>query len=119
MPTLDTVFRDIRGAWPRAWAASGGGGSYNVTLIFASSTEDSAEGVSGVVGSTDAEQSFSFTAISPRTGLPRRLEISESDTLRLVVTYPADYDGEDYVYTDRSGTTHTGTFPVGGGTVNY
>lgn len=90
-----------------------------ITLVFSSAVTDSDGGVAAVAAATDAEQSFSFNEITPRTGLPDDLEISESSTLKLVVTFPSDYEGAAYTYTDTAGTPHAGTFPFGSGTVNY
>ncbi len=89
------------------------------TLEFSSSTTDSAAGIFGIVGSTNPNITFSFTAISPTVELPADLEISESSVLKLVITFPLDYVGTSYIYTDSSGTPHNNTFPVGGGTANY
>lgn len=121
MATFTDVFRNV-GSPRMAPGMSGSAGDpvgTEYTLTFASSTEDSAAGVFGVVGSTNANIAFTFNEVTPRTGLPRDLEISESGTLRMVVTFPADYEGENYTYTTTAGVQHAGTFPSGNGTVNY
>lgn len=116
---MQRLFRNVRPSRirPKFSTVAPVGGS--ITLTFASSATDADGGVSGVVGATDAEQAFSFTEVTPRTGLPIDLEISESGTLRLVVTFPSDYVGQAYTYTDRAGVPHAGTFPSSNGTVNY
>lgn len=118
MALLRTVFRRT-GRPPRALPAVAAPPPTDVTLEFSSSTTDSGGGVFGVVNSADPNIAFSFTEITPRVGLPRDLEVSESGTLKLVVTFTSDYDGQPFVYTDSSGNAHAGTFPSGNGTVNY
>ena len=85
--------------------------NFNILLNFLSSTTDFDAGVVGVVGSPDPNISFAFDEISPRIGLPFDLEISESTVLKLVITFPSDYSGKEYRYTDSSGTIHDDIFP--------
>lgn len=116
---IQQIFRRIRSARirPKLSTSSPAGGS--ITLTFASSTVDADGGVRGDVGATSASQSFSFGEVSPRVGLPIYLEITESSTLRMVITFTSDYSGKNYTYTTTGGVSHTGTFPSSNGTVNY
>lgn len=114
MPTFNMVMRKIRGGRPRSGVVG-----TTITLTFVSSVLDSEGGVSATAASTSASQQFRFTEVVPRTGLPEDLEISESSTLKLVVTYPSDYEGTAYTYRDTAGLDHGGTFPTGGGSVSY
>lgn len=117
MPLLYTAVRRCRPSRPRAEPPVTV--STNATLEFSGAVTDSDSGVFGVVATTNANITFSFLAVTPRVGVPRDLEISESGVLKLVVTFTSDYDGQSYVYRDSSGTSHNGTFPSGNGTVNY
>lgn len=101
---------------PRVWGVLA---ATSIILTFDSSTTDADGGIFAVVGSVDAEQRFSFTEITPRVALPADLEISESGVLKMVVTFPLDYTGAAYNYTDTNGAAHAGTFPSGNNTVNY
>jgi hypothetical protein len=112
------LHRVLRRAGVRA-RKSGAGASFPVTLTFALSTEDSDSGVSGTANATDENLAFSFVPVTPRVGLPIDLEISEGATLVLVVTFPDDYSGEAYTFTETDGTDHAGTFPATHDTVSY
>jgi len=116
MPRIEQVLRKGGKPHPRPRPP---GPATTIILTFDASVTDADGGVSGVVGSTNANQRFSFTEIMPRTGLPADLEISESSTLKMVVTFSLDYAGASYVYTDTAGAAHSGIFPATNGTVNY
>ncbi len=114
MPTSHVAFRRLRP--PKKTVRSL---TVATVFSFASSTEQSGGGIFALAGGTDADQLFSFVPLSVTIELPADLEISESSTLKLVVTFPLDYAGLAFTYTDTSGGAHAGTFPSADGTVNY
>ncbi len=91
--------------------------SYDTTLTFTSSTSANAAGVAGEVLASDADLKFEFNLVTPRTGTPANMNINLSSTLVMVVTFPTDYAGAAFKFTDAAGVVHTGVFT--NGTVNF
>lgn len=91
--------------------------TFDTLLSFAASTTPSGAGVSGTVTVVDADQSFEFNAISPRTGTPQSMNIRVASVLEAVIDFPTDYLGQPFNYTDKLGVEHAGVFA--GGNVNF
>jgi hypothetical protein len=106
-------FSPERGISPIFTGSSSIPTTFDTTLDFASSTTDSAAGVSGTAGSTDADQLFEFNAITPQVGTPQSMSIKVSSVEELTVDFTTDYLGQYFRYTDKAGVEHTGVFTNG------
>lgn len=114
--TWRTRFSPERGLSP-IFDAGGGSSApttYDTEIVTASSATPAAEGgITIVAGATDAEQSFEFNTIADPEGLPSDMTITVGGVEELVVTFPADYIGQYFRYTDKAGVEHVDTFVNG------
>ena len=84
--------------------------NYNSSLNFTTAATLSVQGVTGV--STGA-MSFLFNLISPRVGSTYTMPINYNGTLLLTITYPSDYLGQEFQYTDSNGQVFKANFVNG------
>ncbi len=91
--------------------------AYDTILIFPTATTDNEQGVTGTVAASDADFKFEFNAITPRIGLPNSMTLRIGSTDIIVLDYYADYNGQNFRFTDAAGTVRTGIFT--NGTITY
>lgn len=70
--------------------------------------------VSGTVTAIDPDQKFQFIALSPTVGTVQTMTITVGATQEASISFPSDYLGTAFKYTDKTAVVHFGNFVSGG-----
>lgn len=87
--------------------------SFDTTLSFAGSVNNSAAGVAATASTADTDTLFEFSAVSPLIGTPLNMNLKIAGVLKMIVTTQTDYSGRSFKFTDSNGVIHMGVFTAG------
>jgi hypothetical protein len=87
--------------------------SYDTVQTFADQSQVTTNGVTTTLAASNANAKMKFNSIANPSGGPANMIVKVNGVQEAAITFPTDFIGSGFEYTDLSGSPHTSTFTDG------